>query len=125
MSEWENFSREEFKCRHCGENRITFDYIDVAQDIRTESGCAMPVSSGYRCREHPIEAKKTAPGEHNEGTCADFAVSHKDAFAVLKAAMAHPKVTAIGVNQKGGKRFLHIGIGPAKPGRPRPHVWSY
>ncbi len=122
---WENFTREEFDCKHCGENHISFEFIDVAQEIRTAAGCPMRVSSGYRCPDHPIEARKSAPGEHTEGTCADFAVSHQAAYAVLKAAMAHPKVTGIGVNQKGPTRFLHIGIGPAKPGRPRPHVWSY
>ena len=123
---WLNFTRDEFSCQcGCGTNEIKDEFIDVAQEIRSEIGVPLTVSSGFRCGKHPIEARKTAPGEHTDGTCADFYVSHSTAFAVNKAASNHPKVTGIGVKQKGNTRFLHIGIGPAKPGRPRPHIWSY
>ena len=125
-NEWENFQKSEFSCKcGCGTNQITNEFIDVVQDIRTASGCAMPVNSGYRCPDHPIEAKKSKPGSHSLGLVADFRVSHQNAFLVAAAALSHPKVTALGVSQKGNKRFLHIGIDPAIIGRPRPHIWSY
>jgi zinc D-Ala-D-Ala carboxypeptidase len=123
---WRNFSRQEFACKcGCGTNGIQDRFIDVAQELRDEVGFALVCSSGYRCADHPIESRKASPGEHSEGTCADFLVSHQSAVALLKAAAAHPAVTGIGVNQKGDGRFLHIGIGEPKPSRPRPHLWSY
>ena len=126
---WENFTREEFACQcGCGTNEIQDELIDVFQDIRTASGVSMTINSGYRCPNHPIEAKKhKGPGEHAEGGCGDIGVTHLNAFKVLQAAMAHPKVTGVGIKQKGRnkKRYIHIGIGPADIGRPRPHIWSY
>ena len=60
---WENFTREEFTCKcGCGANEIKDELIDVLQEIRTEVGVPFPVSSGYRCPNHPVEAKKKAPG---------------------------------------------------------------
>jgi len=122
---WKNFTPSEFACTHCGENKIKYGLIDTLQDIRDEVGSPLRISSGYRCPHHPIEARKATPGEHSEGTCADVAVSHETAWHVLKAAMAHPRVTGVGVNQRGTGRFIHIGIGEGKTGRPRPRVWSY
>ena len=123
---WANFTRDEFKCRcGCNTNEIKDEFIDVLQAIRTEIGIPLHISSGYRCSKHHVEARKDSPGEHTEGTCADVYVSHSTAFAVTKAAFARPEVTGIGVNQKGHTRFIHIGIGEAKTGRPRPHIWSY
>ena len=124
---WDNFNREEFACKcGCGTNHIKDELIDVFQDIRTVSGVSMTVNSGYRCPNHTVEASKhKGPGEHSEGWCGDIGISHLDAFKVLGAAMANPKVTGIGIKQKGKNRYIHIGIGPAKEGRPRPHLWSY
>lgn len=123
---WDNFAKDDFKCKcGCGTNEIKDEFIDVSQEIRTASGCVMSVNSGYRCSDHPDEAKKRRPGSHTLGLVADYGLSHGKAFRVLQAAMAHPKVTAIGINQKGKKRFIHIGIDPEAPGRPRPHIWSY
>jgi len=127
MADWANFDRDEFKCSHCGRNEIKDEYIDVVQDIRTETGYPMPVNSGYRCPDHPEEAKKRKPGSHTLGLVSDIGVSGSTAFAVLQAALAEPEVTAIGISQKGKakNRFIHIGIDPQAEGRPRPWLWSY
>ena len=122
---WQNFDRDEFKCSHCGRNEIKDELIDVLQDIRTETGHPMSINSGWRCSEHPAEAKKKKPGSHTLGLVADVGVSGAAAFAINKAASSHPKVTALGINQKGKKRFIHIGIDPQAEGRPRPWLWSY
>lgn len=124
---WENFERSEFQCSHCGKNEIKDELVDVLQEIRSSAGIPMRVTSGYRCPDHPIEAAKAKPGSHTLGLAADIGVSHRAAFRILKAAMAHPKITAVGINQKGPQetRFLHLGIDDEGPGKPRPHVYSY
>ncbi len=122
---WTNFTREEFACQHCGKNEIQDRFIDVLQEIRDGFGASMRISSGYRCPDHPIEARKAKPGAHATGLAADVSVTHGEAFRLLLAVMGHPSVTGLGINQKGSGRFIHIDIAPPGEGRPRPHLWSY
>lgn len=35
------------------------------------------------------------------------------------------KFTGIGIQQKGGDRYIHLDNLPNAPGQPRPTVWSY
>ena len=119
---WANFSRDEFKCSHCGENQISDDLIDLLQDLRNQCDFAFRISSGYRCFAHPIEARKAKPGTHSSGLAADIAVSHGQAFQLVKVAMADERTRGLGVNQKGDSRFIHIDI--SEDGV-RPSVWSY
>lgn len=123
---WTNFERENFACKcGCNVNEIQDELIDVLQEIRSTTGVIMTVSSGYRCKNHPVEKAKAEPGAHTDGTEADIKIRGEDAFKVTQAAFAHPEITAIGVSQAGVVRYLHLGIGKAKPGRPRPRLWSY
>lgn len=122
---WENFTREEFACTHCGANEIQDSTIAICQDVRTECGFPLPVTSGYRCPEHPAERKKKATGTHTEGTATDFGVSGWKAKEVVKALSNHPKVTGIGVKQRGKRRFIHFDTADEWLARPRPHIWSY
>ncbi len=96
-------------------------FMDKLQQLRTAYGKPMIISSGYRCPKHPIEAKKASPGAHASGQAADIAVQGNDAHQVLKLAMA-AGFTGIGVQQKGGGRFLHL---DTLTDFPRPNVWSY
>ena len=81
----------------------------------------MRVTSGYRCPQHPIEAKKAAPGAHASGCAVDIGVEGQDAHRLLKLAFA-AGFTGIGVQQKGSGRFIHL---DTLEGGPRPNVWSY
>jgi len=38
MSEWKNFKLDEFKCKHCGENKIEHELIDKLQSLREDLG---------------------------------------------------------------------------------------
>ena len=117
---WKNFTREEFACSHCGENLILDSTIDFAQSIRTEVGFPLPVTSGYRCKDHPIEKRKAAPGTHNRGIAVDFAVSGRDGKVVAQAILARA-VGGVGINMKGGGRFVHFDIDPSRLDR----FWTY
>jgi uncharacterized protein YcbK (DUF882 family) len=124
MSNWKNFKLDEFKCKHCGENKIEYELIDKLQLLREDLGFPFIISSGYRCEEHPIERKKKKPGTHNLGIAVDIACSHKEALQIVSAAEGYG-FTGIGVNQKGNGRFIHLDIAKATHDRPRPHIWSY
>lgn len=120
-SKYPNFSPSEFACKHCGRVEMKPEFMEKLQKLRTELNKPMFISSGYRCPEHPIEAKKSSPGAHSSGLAADIAVQGNTAHEVLKLALAMG-FTGIGVNQKGSGRFLHLDLMQEFP---RPNVWSY
>lgn len=118
-----NFSESEFACSHTGKCEMKKSYMDIIQAIRTEYGKPMSVNSGFRDKTHPIEAKKSKPGEHYYGACGDYDVPVEDVYLVVNIAIKHG-ITRIGVSQKeGAPRFLHLGIGAAD--LPFPRIWSY
>ena len=116
-----NFKAEEFNCSHCGDNKMTPEFMGKLQALRTAYGKPMRVTSGYRCPKHPIEAKKAAPGAHASGCACDIGVEGADAHRLLKLAM-EMGFTGIGVQQKGAGRFLHLDTLATGV---RPTVWSY
>ncbi len=121
---WKNFTLDEFSCKHCGKNEINHKLIDKLQLLRDGLGFPLVISSGYRCPEHPIEAKKNKQGTHTLGLAVDISVSHEKALEVLYKGIAHG-FTGVGVNQKGNGRFIHLDIAENKDYQPRPHIWSY
>ena len=117
-----NFKAAEFKCTHCGADGVKPELLDKIQALRTAYGKPMKVTSGYRCPQHPIEAKKSTPGAHALGLACDIGVEGGEAYSVLKLAFA-AGFTGIGVQQKGSGRFIHLDIRNGE--LPGPTVWSY
>ena len=115
------FSRKEFVCQHCGQDGIRSEIVDVLDKMREQCGFPFVISSGYRCKDHPIEAAKSVPGAHVAGFAADISVSGQQALAVIASAMENG-IERIGVNQKGSGRFIHVDCDPL---RPKPAIWSY
>jgi len=116
-----NFKESEFACRHCGKTEMDADFLFRLQTLRTRYNKPMTITSGYRCRQHPIEAAKTSSGSHTTGKAADIAVQGADAHRLLSLAL-DLNFKGIGVQQKGDKRFLHVD--DVSEGS-RPTVWSY
>jgi zinc D-Ala-D-Ala carboxypeptidase len=116
-----NFSEDEFKCSHCGKVDMQPAFMASMQQLRNMYGKPMAITSGYRCPDHPIEAKKSTPGAHASGEACDIGVQGTDAYHLLRLALALD-FTGIGVQQKGGGRFIHL---DTLRNPPRPNVWSY
>lgn len=57
-SKYPNFSKREFDCKETGENRMTVEFMDKLQELRTRYGKPMRITSGYRSPQHSIEAAK-------------------------------------------------------------------
>ena len=91
------------------------------QAFRMQYGKPMRITSGYRCPEHPLEAKKSKPGAHASGLACDVGVDGQEAYDILKLAF-QLGFKGIGVNQKGTGRFIHLDMLEEAP---RPNVWSY
>jgi len=113
-----NFKKEEFDCRHSGQNQMKHEFMSVLQAIRLEYG-PIKVTSGFRHPTHPIEAKKMRPGEHTFGMCCDIACNNgADRYRLITIALKHG-CTRIGI----AKTFVHIGLGA--PGLPNNVIWEY
>ena len=124
---WESpyFSMDEMRCQcGCGQDGMDATFMEQLTSLRADWGKPMTVTSAYRCPNHPIEAKKAKPGTHSTGRAVDIAVQGADAYALLCAALGHG-FTGIGVQQKGGSRFLHLDNIKEGEGWSRPTVWSY
>jgi zinc D-Ala-D-Ala carboxypeptidase len=117
-----NFKASEFRCSHCQADGVKEELIAKLQAMRTEYGKPMKITSGYRCPQHPIEAKKTSPGAHALGLAADIGVEGAEAHKILSLAFTHG-FTGVGVQQKGTGRFIHVDIRNGE--LPGPTVWSY
>lgn len=124
------FTVEELACKHCKENGTWDgkDYMDESfvhwvDELRERMNFPFIVTSAYRCPEHPIEARKSAPGPHSSGKAIDIQVSGKRAFKLLREALSMGFV-GIGVNQKGdhSQRFIHLDMWFEGD---RPTIWSY
>jgi zinc D-Ala-D-Ala carboxypeptidase len=78
-----NFKAEEFRCKHTGKDGMHPDFMARLQALRNEYGKGMKVTSGYRDKLHPIEAKKQTTGAHTTGRAVDIAVEGADAIRLL------------------------------------------
>ena len=120
-SDYPNFNEAEFRCSHTGKCDMQASFMEKLQQLRTEYGKPMVITSGYRDITHPIEAAKATPGIHTMGLAADVGCNGAAAYHILQIAF---KIgfTGIGVSQSGRNRFLHLDT-YTKP--PRSNVWSY
>lgn len=123
-SNYPNFSAGEFRCKHTGQLRMDAGFMDRLQALRTDYGKPMVISSGYRDKAHPIEARKSEPGAHSTGHACDVTVRGGDALRLIGLALKNG-FTGIGVKQSGDSRFIHFDDLHHEPNRPRPWVWSY
>lgn len=123
---WKNFKESELVCSCCGEFNPNEEFITLMQAVQTLRdllGFPIGVSSAYRCKNHPIEARKIkkgkSAGQHNLAAI-DLKVSGNRAQRLLKEAFSLG-FTGIGISQKGqhSKRFIHLDF------RDEPTVWSY
>lgn len=121
--DYPNFEEAEFRCRHTGKCEMHPHFMERLQRLRMAYGKPMKITSGFRDRTHPIEARKSATGAHALGRAADIAVVGADAIRLVFLA-AELGFTGIGVQQKGEGRFIHVDDVPGNV-LPRPAIWSY
>lgn len=124
---WPNFTPSEFACSHCGEQRMRESTLDRLQQLRTQLGRPLIITSGYRCRQHPTEAKKVSgPGAHAFGCAVDIRAVGTEALAIVRLALPLG-FTGIGISQRHAvPRFVHLDDAqPDEFGLVRPTMWSY
>ena len=95
--------------------------LAMLDDLREEYGYPIKLTSTYRSPDHPIEARKSKPGEHAYGAAVDIAcVGGEATFKLVKAAI-EVGFTRIGISRK--NNFVHVGVGYS--GAPETTIWTY
>ena len=95
--------------------------VEKREQLREGYWDPIKVTSTYRSPDHPIEAKKTKPGEHAYGAAVDIAcVGGKATFKLVKAAI-EVGFTRIGISRK--NNFVHGGV--VYEGAPPITIWTY
>ena len=119
------FSEKELACTHCGKYKFDEEFLELLNRIREECGFPLPVTSGYRCPNHPLNLEKIAAGKplgaHAQGLAVDIAVAYSKSHTLLKVALEHG-VLRVGIQQKGDRRFIHLDCDSTLPS---PTIWSY
>jgi uncharacterized protein YcbK (DUF882 family) len=97
------------------------ELLEKLDQLREAYGYPIKLTSTYRSPDHPIEAKKSKPGEHAYGAAVDIAcVGGEATFKLVKAAI-EVGFTRIGISRK--NNFVHVGIG--YDGAPPITIWTY
>ena len=124
---WPNFTREEMACRGTGECRMEPSFMDLLQRLRESFAAPLVISSGYRAPAYNAKVSATgADGPHTTGCAADILVHGRGARLLVWRAV-ELGFAGIGINQRGPAeaRFIHLDTLEARPGRPRPWLWTY
>jgi len=129
MDQLRHFKLAEFACKcGCDSDGSEMDeaLLEALDAIRTLCNFPFPISSGYRCPNHPDERIKSAPGAHSRGLAVDIRVSGENALELLRIALNANIFTGFGIHQRGSGRFIHLDIAASYEfSAPRPYIWSY
>lgn len=121
-----NFSARELRCKCDKCNRevphnIHPNALEKLQAMREYLGRALILTSAYRCKDHPEEAKKATPGQHNKGTAFDIRVSNGvERMQIIEAAL-FLGASGIGV----ANTFIHVDWRKDLDASEMKVVWKY
>lgn len=123
MSKYRYFNESELACKCCGVAKMDDGLMRKLDNLRQACGFPFPVTSAYRCAKHNSRVSSTGPnGPHTTGRAVDIGVRGEQAMKLIQKAV-EMGFTGIGVQQKGGGRFIHLD--DLGEGFPRPNMWSY
>lgn len=100
------FKKEEFKCKHTGDNYINERFVSRLDALREACGFPFIITSGYRAATHPVEASKKTPGTHNRGIAVDIRVRNGSERMKLVSEATRLGFSGIGI----AKSFVHVDI---------------
>ena len=100
------FKLDEFKCNHCGENKIDPDFVSKLDSARGMAGVPFVITSGYRCI--PYDLTLGGKRNHTTGLAADIAVpDDRSRYFIIKYLLLCG-FARIGV----GPDFIHVDMNP-------------
>ncbi len=106
----DNFSRDEFACPCCGEDRIDRTLIQKLQELRISYGRPIVVTSGVRCPKHNEEVNGEKFSSHLYGFAVDIACTDSSQRWEL-VSLAMRRFRRVGVYSG----WVHLDVDPTKP----------
>lgn len=70
-----NFQKYEFKCKHCGELKLSSELVTVLELVRLRFKKPVIITSGYRCEEHNRSMGGAPKSKHTLGIAADIKIT--------------------------------------------------
>ena len=122
MQVTEHFTEKELSCAHCKALPTWIgEFARHLEDLRAEVMMPLPITSAYRCEDHPIEITKRYPGEHHYGAVDISIYKPVDVQRLVCVAITSGEWPGIGIKQRGPieGRFVHLDR------RSRPGLWTY
>lgn len=109
MVNWEHFTADELECPcgKCDGGTMAPSFMVRLVELRKHIGFSFPVSSAFRCPSHNEAVGGASKSYHLKGRAVDIELSHDQAYQVIAAAKKFG-FRGVGVNQKGGGRFVHL-----------------
>lgn len=104
-----------------GEEYMDRSFLANLDALRHKCGFPFIITSGYRSPEYNNRVSSTGlTGPHTTGSAVDIAVSRENAYILLREAFEMDCFNGVGLQQKGGGRFIHLDSieGPKR-------LWSY
>ena len=114
-----DFKASEVWCKHCGEQGMKDEFIALLQEFRDFLGTPIVITSGYRCKKHPVEASKK-PGSiarHTLGVAADITCPSMSLEQLYSKVKEFGRFQGIGVSPH--RNFIHCDQ------REAPASWCY
>lgn len=104
------------KCKQLQPAKIDKNALERLNELRRRVNRSLALTSAYRCSDHPEEAKKATPGQHNKGCAFDIAVADgSQRMQIVKTAIE------LGFNGIGiAKSFVHVDTRSSTP-----VIWTY
>lgn len=123
---YDNFTEEEFKCKHTGLCFMDESFMSSLQMLRSTINEPFIINSGYRHKTHPEEINKKTIGEHTLGKAADIKCNGHLLYSILKLAPQFG-FHRIGIDKKSGHKFgyVHLGAATEEEGFTINTVWTY
>tara|TARA_R100000963_G_C4642571_1_gene106252 strand:- start:1287 stop:1694 length:408 start_codon:yes stop_codon:yes gene_type:complete len=123
-----HFTIKEMRCKGTGICEMNDVFMEILEQIRSEYGKPMFISSGFRHPDHNERVSSTGrTGPHTKGQACDVLCMGEDAMLIAKIAK-ELGMTGFGFRQHGPyqKRFLHLDNLPnIVKVQKRPWTWSY
>ena len=120
---WEEikyFKPHEFACQHCGAEKITLELVEKMDKLRELHGLPLKITSGYRCKDHPLSVARPT-SSHIKGVACDIsAKTSRERYMLLKLIFEHQLFQRIGIS--GADKFILDDVDQEKSDQ---LVWLY
>lgn len=102
-------SKDTFKCKCCGVNKIEDKVVTICNDIEKSVG-TITVTSGYRCKNHNAKVGGKENSQHLQGNAADITCADVPKLVqACKKLWSDKKIGGLGIYN--ARNFCHVDIG--------------